>query len=93
MLSDVALPPGLSLARTTPEFTGETVPAGLLSAHRIASGVWGRLRVLEGSVLFVVEATKDSRVVVAGETQVIEPDVPHHVEVAGGARFVVEFYR
>ncbi len=93
MLSDVELPPGSRLVRTTQEFTGQTVPDGLLSAHRVASGVWGRLVVLEGSVVFVVEESSESRVVPAGGSQVIEPEMPHHVEVTEGARFVVEFYR
>lgn len=93
MLGDAALPPGLGLVRTTREFTVDTVPAGLLSAHQVASEVWGVLRVLEGSVVFVAEESGESRSLGAGDTQVIEPEVPHHVEPAADARFVVEFYR
>lgn len=93
MLHDVALPQGLEHVRTTDTFTSETVPPGLLRAHRIATGVWGRLCVVEGSVTFVSEETGESRVLVAGESQVIEPDTAHHVEPADGARFHVEFHR
>ncbi len=93
MLADVALPEGLELARTTPELTAETVPAGLLRRHEVAAGVWGRLVVQEGSVTFVAEGSGETRVLSAGESQVIEPDAPHHVEPASDARFVVEFHR
>jgi cupin 2 domain-containing protein len=49
------LPHGVELQRVTPEFDADTVPAGLLRAHRIAAGVWGLLRVTAGSVRFVFE--------------------------------------
>lgn len=87
------LPGGLELVRTTAAFTARTVPAGLLREHRIAAGVWGRLRVLEGSVRFVLEATGDHRDVRAGEHQVIEPEVPHRVEPSDDVVFLVEFHR
>lgn len=50
------LPAGLQLSRRTPEFTERTVPAGLLAAHRVADGVWGRLVVQSGQLAFVFEA-------------------------------------
>lgn len=90
------LPPGLVLARTTPEFTAETVPNGLLSAHKVADEVWGLLRVNAGTVEFVVEDREGSgarRLMQAADTQVIEPGVLHHVEPSADARFVVEFHR
>lgn len=92
-LEELALPRGMELTRVTPEFTSETVPTGLLSAHRVAPGVWGLVKVHAGSVRFVAESTGDERTLHPGETQVIEPDVAHHLEVAPDARFVIEFYR
>lgn len=92
-LEALALPTGSRLARTTPEFTADTVPDGLLGAHRVADEVWGRLCVFAGSVLFVEEESGQQRTVAASETQVIEPGVLHHVELADDARFVVEFHR
>jgi tellurite resistance-related uncharacterized protein len=93
VLESLSLPDDVSLVRTTPELTVETVPVGLLSAHRIAPGVWGVLRVRRGALIFVVERTGDSRRVMAGELQVVEPDVAHHVELEPDTCFVVEFYR
>lgn len=93
MLGSVTLPDGLELARSTPEFTSGEVPAGLLADHHLAASVWGVLRVLRGTVVFVVEADGERRAVTAGEVQVIEPEVRHHVEPSDDAAFVVDFYR
>jgi tellurite resistance-related uncharacterized protein len=88
------LPDGLELVRTTDVFDNESVPAGLLRAHRVAKGVWGRLVVHTGSVVFVFEdAPGDPVTVDAGRSVVIPPERRHHVELAGPATFLVEFHR
>lgn len=88
------LPDGLVLTRTTEAFDDRTVPAGLLRAHRVADGVWGRLVVHRGSVGFVFEdRPEDMMRVVAGGSVVIPPGRLHHVELAGPCAFAIEFYR
>lgn len=90
------LPTTSVLDRVTDEFDETTVPAGLLRAHRVASGVWGRLVVRHGSLRFVFEEDPDRPITVeaAGRPSVvIPPDVRHHVEIQGPVRFAVEFYR
>jgi tellurite resistance-related uncharacterized protein len=70
------------------------VPAGLLRAHRLPAGTWGRLRILEGSVDFwigtdvAVEHHLD-----AGQTQPIPPEVSHEVRTKGPVRLTVDFRR
>lgn len=89
-----SIPDGLELTRTTDVFDADTVPAGLLKAHRVAEGVWGRLVVLSGSVRFVFEdAPADALTVDAGDAVAIPPGRRHHVELDGPGSFVVEFYR
>ena len=88
------IPAGFALTRTTEVFDHDTVPAGLLRAHRVADGVWGRLVVLDGTVRFVFEDAPDDPIVVAsGGAVAIPPGRLHHVELDGPARFAVEFYR
>lgn len=88
------LPDGLVLSRTTPVFDNDTVPSGLLCAHRVVDGVWGRLVVHSGSLVFVFEDTPEQRVTVSpGESVVIPPAREHHVELGGPATFAVEFHR
>lgn len=88
------LPEGLELVRTTPIFDQGRVPAGLLAAHRVAEGVWGRLVVHDGALTFRFEDERDRpRRVAAGGHVVIPPGRPHHIELDGPARFAIEFHR
>lgn len=88
------LPAGLELTRTTPTFDNGSVPQGLLAAHRVADGVWGRLIVHTGSVAFVFEDQPDTPIIVAAGGHIaIPPARPHHLELDEPATFAVEFYR
>ncbi len=87
------LPDGLRLVRSTPEFTAAEIPAGLLREHQLASSVWGVLRVLQGSLVFITQADGQRRTVVAGESQVIEPELLHHFEPSVDVTLVIDFYR
>jgi tellurite resistance-related uncharacterized protein len=93
VLADLNLPDDVSFVRATAEFTADTVPAGLLRAHRVAAGNWGVLRVSAGTVTFVLEQTGETRTLHPGDAQVIEPETAHHVEPDADARFAVEFHR
>lgn len=88
-----ALPEGLELARTTDVFDQDTVPAGLLRAHRVAPNVWGRLVVHSGALDFAFEDVAAAVEVRAGEHVVIPPERPHHLRIIGPVRFAVEFHR
>jgi tellurite resistance-related uncharacterized protein len=93
VLEAVSVPDGVQRVRSTPVFTVATLPDGLLRAHRLGAGVWGRLRVTAGSVVFVSEGDDESRRLGPGDAQVIEPEVAHHVEPGPDAEFSIEFYR
>lgn len=92
-MTDIEIPDGLVMARTTPLFDERTVPAGLLRAHQIAEGVWGRLVVKSGSLEFAFEDQATTVTVEAGDDVAIPPQRPHHVVVGPAVSFVVEFYR
>ena len=90
----VDLPPGVSMYRQTPEFDQDSVPRGLLNNHSTKSGVWGVIRVLSGSLRYVVEDEAGHETVLsAGDAALIEPQRVHHVAPVGQVRFFVEFYR
>lgn len=86
-----SLPPGVEPYRRTAEFSESTVPAGLLRDHTTRAGVWGRIRVLGGSLLYRIGP--ESRRLEPGVDGIVEPEVAHHVEPAGSVRFFVEFNR
>ena len=91
------LPDGLSAYRRTPEFTEETVPAALLSAHNTKAGVWGQIHVLEGELLYrVTDPRRTASETVLTPTSppgTVEPTIAHEVQPRGRVRFFVEFYR
>lgn len=94
MTSVLKLPDGLELVRTTAVWDNDTAPAGILSGHRVADGVWGQLVVRSGTVWFVFEDEPDTTIHVGtGDRVVIPPARSHHVVLEGPASFVVEFYR
>jgi tellurite resistance-related uncharacterized protein len=89
-----ALPGDAELIRATPWFNDETVPAGLLRDHSTAAGKWGLLQVRSGNLRFVWDDDEGGDTMVStGESLVIQPRVPHHVEPREGVEFRVEFYR
>lgn len=94
MSENPELPTGLVLARTTDVFDNESVPKGLLRAHRVADLTWGQLVVHSGEVVFVFEDDAEHPIPVGpGDSQVIPPGRLHHLELPDPATFAVEFYR
>ena len=86
------LPDSLHVSRTAGPFDATTLPAGLQKAHRVADGVWGRLRVVEGSAGIRLETDPPIEVLLAaGDSQAIPPGVPHAVSVDGPVSLVVDF--
>lgn len=80
--------------KTTTIFDQDSVPSGLLADHRTKSGVWGRLEVLEGSLVLRFAEPLDERLELhAGESAAIPPELPHRVELSGPVRFRVQFHR
>jgi tellurite resistance-related uncharacterized protein len=86
------VPVDLIVVRTTATWDEHTIPDALRSAHRVAAGTWGRLRVLEGAVRFVAQTNPVVDVIVDAEhPQGIPPGVEHHVEPQGATRFQIDF--
>lgn len=95
---DFEWPAGLHHHRTTPEFEADRVPAGLLRDHETRRGVWGRIVVLRGEVIYVAGAHRWHLKPGAGGSAddgagVVVPEMKHHVEPRPGACFRVEFWR
>lgn len=85
------LPDGFEVYKSTPVFTEETVPSGLLKDHSLKSGVWGQLVVLAGRIKFCED---NWEVLVEPETiWHVLPEVIHNVELVGPVKFRVDFLR
>lgn len=88
------LPDDLAVVRTAGPFDDTTIPPGLRRDHRVADGVWGRLRVLDGAVRVTVATDPPVDVVVeAGGEQALPPAVSHAVHVIGPTTIAVDFLK
>jgi|LNFM01.2.fsa_nt_gb tellurite resistance-related uncharacterized protein len=77
-----------------PAWEAAAIPPRLLDRHRLKSGAWGELVVLEGQVRLRYETPVDRVVTVAaGEVACIPPDVDHRLELLGDVRLRLDFYR
>lgn len=88
------LPTTVSAYKRTPDFTEHTVPAGLLRSHNTREGVWGKIVVLEGSLLYrILEPTIEEVLLTPDTFGVVEPTIRHEVVPSPGVRFYVDFHR
>ena len=88
------LPDDVRPHRETPVFDQDSVPPGLLGRHTTAEGVWGLIEVLEGRLRYrILEPEVEEHLLEPGHPGVVEPQVPHQVELLGPVRFRVVFHR
>jgi tellurite resistance-related uncharacterized protein len=88
------IPTSATAYKKTPEFTQETVPAGLLKAHQTKEGTWGKINVTEGQLRYRILEPEFEEVLLSSEKfGVVEPTILHEVEPEGNVRFHVEFFR
>ena len=88
------LPVTASSYSKSPEFTEDTIPAGLLKAHQTKAGTWGKIEVFEGQLLYrILQPELEELVLSPQKFGVIEPTILHEVAALGKVRFHVEFFR
>ncbi len=86
------LPEGLRIVRTAGPFDAGSVPKALRTAHRIAGGTWGVLRLIEGGAGIQIATTPPiDRWLTPGGAQPIPPLVPHHLMIDGAVVLAVDF--
>ncbi len=76
----------------SPVFTEETIPAALQRDHYTKEGVWGRIVVTSGALVYT-RINQPAHTIHAGETAIIFPEELHHVAADGTVEFQVEFHR
>lgn len=93
-LASDSLPSNARVYKTTPRFTQDTVPAGLLKAHSTRAGVWGRVVVSEGRLRFRrLQGAAQEQLLTAGQHVVVQPQELHEVQPDPTVVFHVEFLR
>ncbi len=87
------LPSSVSFFKKSPVFTNENVPEALLNDHRTSEGVWGVVNIVKGSIKCFMGDNPNPLTLTPAEKTVVEPKVPHRVELTEPAEFFVEFYK
>ena len=88
------LPTNVEPYRTTKTFTDATIPDGLQKGHITKEGVWGRIVVEEGTLLYALCPPQGlAWLLQPGRPAIIAPGQLHEVKLQGPVRFRVEFYR
>ena len=87
-------PPKVTAYRKTPVFTQDTVPDALLSRHTTRAGSWAKIWVISGRLCYrILIDIPEEHTLTPNFPGIIEPQVPHQVELLGPVEFYVEFYR
>lgn len=86
------LPANIKEYKRTPDFTEDSIPKGLLCSHTTKAGTWGKIVIEEGKLLYRILEPEIEEIELSTEKfGVVEPQVPHEVEILGKVKFHVEF--
>ncbi len=88
------LPSGVAYYARSPEFSDQSIPENLLDSHRTKTKTWANIVVTQGRILYrILEPRIEEYELSPDRTGVVEPQVPHELEVMGDVRFHLDFYR
>ncbi len=88
------LPSGVAYYARSREFSDQSIPENLLDSHRTKTMTWANIVVTQGRILYrILEPQIEEHELSPDRTGVVEPQVPHELEVMGEVRFHLDFYR
>jgi len=87
------LPENVKPYKTTQTYTYNSTPGMMKNAHRTKAGVWAKIIVQKGEVLYHIEGDDAVYTLSSELAGIIEPTTFHKIDPQQGARFVIEFYR
>ena len=88
------LPSGVAYYARSPEFSDQSIPENLLDSHRTKTMTWAKIVVTQGKILYrILEPWIEEHELSPDRSGVVEPEVPHELEVMGDVRFHLDFYR
>ena len=71
----------------------KTTPGMMKNDHRVRVGVWGKIIVQVGEVIYMIPERDETHTLTPDNSGIIEPLVTHKVDPQPGAKFYIEFYR
>ncbi len=88
------LPEKVHAYKKTDLFDETSIPYGLLKDHSTKANVWGKINIIEGKLLYIIQSSPPEEIELSPEKfGVVEPEVLHHVKPLGLVKFFVEFLK
>ena len=88
------LPKNVRPYKRTDIFDENSVPQGLLKNHNTKVNIWGKINVIEGKLLYVIQSNPVEEIELYPEkVGIVEPEVKHFVKPIGPVKFFVEFLK
>ena len=87
------MPENFAPYRRTTEFNEETLPKSLRNDHSTKPGVWAKINVIEGKLIYRVDALDARFELSPGTPGIVIPQIEHKLEPIGAVRLFVEFYK
>ncbi|MGE4322732.1 MAG: DUF1971 domain-containing protein [Sphingobium sp.] len=78
--------------RSTPLFDQDTLPRALRARHHTKAGVWGVIRVIEGTLKLTYLDPPGEILLTPDRPGLILPRQPHYVTPLGPMKMQVDFY-
>jgi hemoglobin len=78
--------------RSTPVFDQDTLPAALRNRHDTKAGVWGVIRVIEGTLKLTYLDPPSETILDPERPGLVLPQQPHFVTPIGAMKMQVDFY-
>lgn len=89
-----SLPTNLTFYKRTPGFDQDNIPSDILGRHTTPEGIWGKIKVTEGSLTYrILEPDLEEHVLQINQDGVVSPQAAHQVEINGPVKFHIELYR
>ena len=86
------IPSHLNFVTQTKIFNQTNVPKALLKQHYTPKGRWGKIKIFDGCLKYVILPSKEEQILTPDFPGVIEPETPHFIELKEPVQFQLEFY-
>ncbi len=87
------LPEAVQAYQKTQIYTDKTTPGMMKNDHRVRSGVWAKIVVQKGEVIYEIPDRNEQTSVTPESPAIIEPLVTHRILPQAGSKFYLEYYR
>jgi tellurite resistance-related uncharacterized protein len=87
------MPETVRAYQKTQIYSDKTTPGMMKNDHRVRAGVWARIVVQKGEVVYEIPEREEKVTLTPESPGLVEPLVTHRILPKPGAKFYLEYYR